>query len=291
MAYIEEISPANLDAFDELIPKVFKEQSLNERGYRFYGISESDEAVGCVIFVERADTVEILYIYVLPYLRGTGIIDQMLMLLFLQLRDTGFSKVKFNYLLSETPEIAAISRRFEFEESPLDMAYFRFEAEVIKKCVVSTYEPKGIVRVRYLPPEKKDKLFKLIEKNLQFYDFDFNDREDILPYSMAYLEGEQPRGALIVQTPKTAVMPLADDIKRYPEPGAMDLTLFFVGTSTMKAPLYLLSGLCRTIQKEIDDSTILTGYFPEGHVTRLIEGALGVKGYHEVCATLELDTL
>ena len=103
MAYIEEISPANLDAFDELIPKVFKEQSLNERGYRFYGISESDEAVGCVIFVERADTVEILYIYVLPYLRGTGIIDQMLMLLFLQLRDTGFSKVKFNYLLSETP--------------------------------------------------------------------------------------------------------------------------------------------------------------------------------------------
>ena len=144
------------------------------------------------------------------------------------------------------------------------------------------------MRVKYLPEPAKEMLFNMIEKSLSFYDFKLQKREDILPYSMAYVEHDRPRGALIVQTPSLAVMPAVSDIKKYPEPGALDLTLFFVGTTTLKAPLYLLSGLCQIVDKEISDNVTMTGFFPEGHVTRLLEGALGIRGFHEVSATLDL---
>ena len=291
MAFIEEISPANLYAFDELIPKILKQQALNEPGFHFYGISESGEAAGCVVFIENADVAELKYLYILPYLRGTGVMDQMLMELFLALRDQEYNYVKVNYIPEEFEAFINISRRFGFEEHPRDMAYFRFSAETIKKCRASNYEPNGIIRLKYLPPDKKEKLYKLIDRNMSFNGYEIKNKDEILPYSMAYLENEQPKGALIVENPRIVSVPTTDDIKRFPEPGALDLALFFVGTGTLKAPLYLLSGLCRVIQNELNDNVVVTGYFSEGHVTRLLEGTLGIKGHHEVSAILNLAEL
>ena len=291
MAFIEEISPANLHAFDEFIPAILKNQAMNVPGFHFYGISESDEAAGCVVFVEKADVAEIKYLYIQPYLRGTGVMDQMLMELFLELRSEEYNYVTVNYIPEEFEPFVNVSRRFGFRERPLDLAYFRFTAMSIKKCRASSYEPKGIIRLKYLPDDKKDKLYKMIDRNMNFSGYDFKNRDEILPYSVAYLENENPKGVLIVDNPRIVSIPTSDNIKRFPEPGALDLALFFVGTGTLKAPLYLLSGLCKIIQKELNDNVVLTGYFSEGHITRLLEGTLGIKGHHEVCATLNLSEL
>ncbi|MCR5155862.1 MAG: GNAT family N-acetyltransferase [Butyrivibrio sp.] len=291
MAYIEEIIPGNLQAFDLLIPDVLKKESVLHGGFHFYGISESDEAVGCVITEDRADTAQIRYLYIAPFLRGSGVMDQMLMTLFLELRESGYGKVAMDYIPGEYEVLTHMSRRLGFTEDRMDLSFFRFKAEDIKKCAVASYDPRGIIRMKYLPEDKKERLFKMIDKSFSFYDFNLPGRGDILPYSMVYLESEQPRGALIVQSPSISVLPATEDIKRFPEPGSLDLTLFFVGTTTLKAPLYLLSGLCRVIRKEIDDKVIMTGYFPEGHVSRLLEGTLGIRGSHEVRATLNLSTI
>ncbi|MBE5826537.1 MAG: GNAT family N-acetyltransferase [Butyrivibrio sp.] len=291
MAYIEEIIPDNLQAFDLLIPDILKRESLSRSGLHFYGISESDEAVGCIITEDSADAVQIRYLYIAPYLRGSGVMDQMLMLLFLELREKGFVKVVMDYIPGEYEMLTHMSSRFGFKESRMDLAYFRFKAEEVKKCAVASYDPKGIMRMKYLPEDKKERLFKMIGKSFSFYDFNLPARDDILPYSMAYLEDNQPRGALIVQSPGASIIPATEDIRSFLKPGSLDLTLFFVGTTTLKAPLYLLSGLCRIIQKEIDDNVIMTGYFPEGHVSRLLEGTLGVRGNHEVRAVLNLSTI
>jgi hypothetical protein len=226
--------------------------------------------------------------YILPYLRGTGVMDRMMMDLFMELRENDYRYVEINYIPEEFESFAYMSRRFGFYERAIDLAYFRFNAVDIKKCRASFYEPKGIIRLKYLPEDKKKKLNRIIEKNMELVDFDIATMEEILPYSMAYLENEEPRGALIVENPKVTMIPASEDLKHFPEPGALDLALFFVGTTTLRAPLYLLSGLCRVIQKELNDNVVMTGYFPEGHVTRLLEGTLGIKGRHEVCATLDL---
>ncbi len=291
MAFIEEISPANLYAFDEMIPNILKVQALNEGGYHFYGISESNQAAGVVVFVERADAAEIKYLYILPYLRGTGVMDGMLMELFTELRDAGYKTISARYIPEEFENFVNISRRFGFSENVLDLAYFRFNAGDIKKCRASFYEPRGIMRLKYLPEEKKKKLFKIIDKNMSTTMYDISSMEEVLPYSMVYLENDEPRGALIVENPRITMLPTSDDLTKFPEPEAFDLVLFFVGTTTLKAPLYLLSGLCRIIQKELSDNVVMTGYFSEGHVTRLLEGSLGIKGHKEVCATLDLSEL
>ncbi len=217
--------------------------------------------------------------------------DQMLMELFFELKSMDFKYIKVRYIPEEFAGFVHISKRFGFTETREDMAYFRFSAEDIKKCRASSYEPKGIIRLKYLPDDKRQTLYKIIDRNMAFMDYDISSKDEILPYSMAYLEREEPKGALVVEAPKASLIPAGDDKKKYPEPGAFDLALFFVGTTTLKAPLYLLSGLCRIIDKEMHDNAVMTGYFPEGHVTRLLEGTLGIKGRHEVCAVLALDEL
>ena len=115
--------------------------------------------------------------------------------------------------------------------------------------------------------------------------------DEILPYSLAYMEGNEPKGALIVEVPPKNEGPAVYEVNKYPETGAYDITLFFIGTGGQKAPLYLLSGFCQMIGKELPGNAVITGYFPEGHVSRLIEGSLGVRGQHEVHASLDLQML
>ncbi len=291
MAFIEEISPGNLSAFDDLIPDILKERFVEETSFHFYGISESNEAVGCIALIEKGDEAEIKYMYILPFLRGTGIIDHMLMTLFLDLRDRGYRRVIFKYIREEYEGFKILAKRFLFDEIRSDKAYFRFKAEEIKKCPAASYQPKGIIRLKYLPDEKKEQVFKLIKKNYTMSGETFSSNADILPYSMVYVEHDQPRGALLVERPTLKMLPTSDDIKKFPEPGAFDLMIFFVGTTSLKAPLYLLSGLCKVLDTEISEKATLTGYFAEGHVTRLLEGTLGIKGSHEILASLDLDKL
>ena len=290
MAFLEEISPANMRVFEQFIPNVLKQKIATE-DIHFYGISESEEAAGCIIYVDKISAIEIRYLYIVPYLRGTGVMDQALMELFINLREEGYTHVQVSYIPEEFTNFSVISKRFGFQESRLDLAYFRFRAEDIKKCRAASFSPKNIMRLKYLPEDKKQKLFKIIDRNMTFYNYDLSSESDILPYSMAYLENDDPKGALVVETPRYTLLPATEDKNEFPDPNAFDLVLFFVGTKTLMAPLYLLSGLCKVIQTELSDNVVLTGYFQEGHVTRLIEGTLGIKGYHEVCATLDLMKL
>lgn len=291
MALIDEISPNNLMAFDPLLPEMLKKAAVTDKGYRFYGISEADEAVGTVIMKMNFDEAKIRYLYLLPHLRGTGIIDHVLAELFLELRDEGFRTVTMDYLPQEYEVFRHLSERFGFKEKKLNYTYIRFEAQDIEKCRAAAFSPQGIMRLKYLPPEKRSKLYRLIDRHITFYEHTISDREDILPYSIAYMEKDEPKGALVVESPKVDLMPTTDDMKRYPEPGAYELTLFFVGSTGKMVPLYLLSGLCRILKNELPPSVVMTGFFPESHVSTFIEGVLNIKGQHEVRATLDLSRL
>ncbi len=291
MAVVLEISPTNFDAFDPLIPDILKRQSVLEGGFRFYGIIDSGEAVGCIVFLEKADEIQLRYIYLLPHLRGLGVIDDALMTLFLTLKDDGYNYVTAHYIPEEYQGFKAISQRFGFSENPSEYAYFRFRASAIKNNRVATFEPKGIMRFQYLPEDKRQALYKIIDKSFEIYGTALPERESILPYSMVYMEKDQPKGALLLETPSASRIPTSDSMGRFSESEAYDLLLFFVGTTKLTAPLYLLSGLCRILQDELDENSLITGYFPESHVTKLLEGALGVKGQHEVAAILNLALL
>lgn len=287
MTSIQEISSQNLPAFAELIPKILQEKA-SDPDLHFYGIDESGQAVGVIVGLSQLDEMEIKYLYLLPYLRGTGVIDTMLMTLFFQLRDEGYSAVTMRYVPTEYPTLSIISRRFEFQEKELSYAYFTFKGSDVRRSKAASVTPKHIIRVKYLPSDKKNRLFRLIDRNMQIYDRKSFSTESYQPFSMAYMENEDPKGALVVEAPDLSILSASDDIKRYPQPGSYDMTLFFVGTSHQMAPLHLLSGLCKVLETELPDDVTMTGYFPEGHVVRLLEGALGLKGKHEVLAKLDI---
>ncbi len=290
MASFQEISPANLDAFMPLIPEVFQERAADEP-LRFFGIEESDQASGVIIFRSSGITAEIVYIYILPYLRGTGVIDTALTDLFFKLKDTGYSYVTMQFVADEYPVLSYIAKRYEFEVRSMDYAYFRFTAQDIMRCRASSFEPQGIMRVKYLPQDKLEKLKKLIERYYKVYGNKLLDIEAALPFSMAYMEGTDPKGALLVDVPSIRQDEALGEMKQYPEKGAYDITLFFVGTTSQKAPLYLLSGLCKVLKAELPPEAVITGYFPHGHVVKLFENILGIKGHHEVLGKLDLRGL
>ena len=287
MASIREIAPQNLDAFIELIPESLQKQALSAP-YHFYGIEESGEAAGIIAFEEKGDIADIKYLYILPYLRGTGVMDQMLESFFSQLSEQGYSSVSIRYVQDEYPVLDAVTARFSFTKNKLDYAYFKFSGEDIKKCKAAAFSPKGIMRIRFLPDAKKKELMRLINKHLKLYDMNISLNPEFLPYSLAYLEGEDPKGAIIVESPRLITAAAVEEATRYPEPGTYDMSLFFVGSTRQMVPLLLLSGLCRIVEKELSENVTLTGYFPEGYIVNFLEATLGVKGHHEVQATLDI---
>ena len=291
MAYIEEITPRNIEVFGTLIPDIIKTDSLEEEGYRFYGITQDDVAQGVVVLREMGELLDIKFLYIVQSVRGSGTMDYMLALLFIRLREEGFKFARLRYLPTAYPSIDAISKRFGFSEEKLQSTYFKFKAEDVKRSRASSFEPQGIIRFKYLPPEKKKHLFKMIEKSYVFQELGLIENQEVLPYSIAYMENDEPKGAIVIQAPDVNTSMATDDVRGFPEIGAYDMTLFFVGSLQQKAPLYLLSALCRMLQNEFPDNVTITGYFPEGHVSRLIEGTLGIRGKKEVSAVLDLETL
>ena len=291
MAFIDIVSPNNLEVYSKFFPPVLMKRFMEDEGYAFYGISENDEAVGAIILQEIGDNSRLRFIYILPHLRGTGTMDMMLSELFLRLRNDYTNYVSMYYVPGEQEVLGHLSRRFGFEERSLDYGYFRFKGEEICKSKAATITPQGIVRLKYLPEVKKERLWKLVKKYMNIYDNKMFAQKEFMEYSIVYLENDDPKGVLLIQSPELSGEYTVETSVGFPEKDAYDISLFFVGMGQQKAPLYLISALCQLIKKELPDNTVITGYFPEGHVTRLIEGMLDVKAGHEVCATLDLNLL
>lgn len=291
MAFIDIVSPNNLDVYSGFLPPILTKKFIEEDGFSFYGINEGNEAVGAVVIQEAGDLAKIRYIYILPHLRGTGIMDMMLSELFLRLRDEDINNVSLNYIPKVHEVLGYLSKRFGFQERRLDYGYFRFKSEDIFKSKVVAISPQGVIRLKYLPSDKKDRLWKLVTKYMNIYENVDFVQEQFMSYSIAYLENDEPKGVLLIHAPDFSGDYTVENQSKYPEDGAYDIALFFVGMGQQKAPLYLLSALCQIIKKELPDNTLITGYFPEGHVVKLIEGIFGVEAKHEVCATLDLNLL
>ena len=131
MAIITEISPENLVAFDSFIPELLKSASLSEAGYRFYGIIESEEAAGSVIMKITGDEARLRYLYIIPHLRGTGVMDQCLSQLFIELWEEGIGYVRMDYFPEEFETLRYLSERFGFTEKSLPYSYVRFGTKEI----------------------------------------------------------------------------------------------------------------------------------------------------------------
>ncbi len=290
MASIGKITGDNIESFGGLIPELLKQGFLSGEDLRFYGIEEGGAAAGVVVVRDSVETAELKYLYILPEYRGTGLMDEMLTVLFLLLRNEGFRYIQMFYIPEIYPTLRYMSKRFGFTEKPMDFAYFRFTPGDIQKSKAAAINPQGILRLKYLPEDKKKYLFGFIRKNLNFHNMAFDRTNEVLPYSMVYMTGDTPKGALVIEHKSVENAAASEEYSTYPEPGAYDFTLFFAGAVDQKAPISLLSGLCKLSQKELPENTRFTGYFPEGPITRLIEGALGIRGQHEVAATLNLES-
>ena len=299
MFVLEKLYGGNIHAYQPLIPEVLQRWAVEENRWMFYGINADMEAVGIIALSAVDDTAVIRYIYLLPESREQGIMERAFSELMFELRDEGYSGIEMNYIPSEYPAVREIANRFDFTEHQTDRAYFRFRASDIRNCKAASFAPQNIMRLGVLPPEHQETIIRMIREN--GYDIPnpggFRVRAEenmsLMEYSLVYMENNRPKGALLVQDTSNNKMPegAAAFGKIYPEPAAANLMLIYVGTLQTKAPLYLLSGLCRNVIKDFDDKALLTGYFSLGHVTNLFEGALGVKGNREVTASLSFDTL
>lgn len=295
----EKVNGTNIEAFQPLIPEVLQRWAIEEEGWVFFGISEDMEAVGIVALSTFADTARIRYLYLLSECRGRGIMEWAVTRIMFDLYEEGYQWLEMDYIPSEYPMIDELAHRLEFDITKTDRAYFRFKASDIKNCKAASFVPQSIMRMKVLPPDKKQELYRMIRES--GYDLnqlkgavdDKDTDKSLNEYSLVYLEREVPKGALLVQDTSESKLPegAAAFGKIYPEPASVNLMLIYVGTFQTRAPLYLLSGLCRNVTKDFKENAILTGYFSLGHVTNLFEEALGVKGNREVTARLSLTNL
>lgn len=296
MLRIGLISSDNLDVYMPLIPQVLCSQALKEGDMRFYGISVDDVAAGTIVIRERADIAELRYIYLVPDRRGYGYMDKALADLAFMLRDEGFSRITLDYLPSAYPAIAHMCSRFSFEEHASKSAFFRFPVHSIRKCPAVTYAPKDTIKLRALPEPAKKELYRNLEK--QGYDMGhITGYPDVIAsmeeHSLVYMERDKAAGLMLVQDMndyrlRDKSMALG---RVFPEGSSADIALVYVGSTQIKAPLYLISALCRDILTNYEDNDLITGYFPEGQITKLLEGTLNIRGLREMTASLSLDIL
>lgn len=296
MLHIGIIGSDNIDVFMPLIPKVLCSQALKEDDIRFYGISVDGEAAGTIVMRERADIAELKYIYLLPDKRGYGYMDKAMADLAFMLREEGFSGITLDYLPSEYPAIAHMCTRFSFEQHASKSAFFRFPVRSIHKCTAVSYTPKDTIKLRALPGPARHELFRVLER--QGYDIGhITNNPDLIScveeHSLVYVERDKAAGLMLVQDMKDPrLMDQSLALGRiFPEGSSADIALVYIGSSQIKAPLYLISALCRDILTNYEDNDLITGYFPEGQITKLLEGTLNIRGLHEMTAILSLDIL
>ncbi len=289
------ISEDNLDVFMPLIPGILKLQALDD-GFRFYGISVDGEAAGIVVIREKSDIAELKYMYLLPARRRMGYMDQALSTILFELRREGFDRVVGYYIPTEYEAVARICERFSFVQHKTDKSFFRFKVSEIRMCKAITYVPQGIVKLRALPNAIKQELYKKVDA--RGYDIShILKNPDLLlnleEHSLVYMENDKPMGLMMVQDMKS--LPKGDRSGAFgmvfPEGSSADIALIYIGSIQVKAPLYLVSALARDILTAYEDNEIITGYFPEGHLTKLLEGTLGVKGKREITGEFMLDSL
>ena len=296
MVHTGRIAPDNLDVFMPLIPDILITQHVREGDMHFYGISEDGEAVGVVVIKEAADTAELKYMYLLPAKRRRGIMDKALSDIMFELKDEGYTRLTMDYIPSEYPAIAHICERFAFTHHKTDKAYFKFTVDRIRKCKAITYNPQGTLKLRALPESIRQELYRQIKN--KGYDIshildDKTLKASVEEHSLVYMEADKPMGLMLVQDMKSlAASERTTAFGRiFPEGSSADIALIYIGSTQVKAPLYLISALCRDILAGYEENDIITGYFPDGHVTKLLEGTLEIKGLREVTSEIMLDSL
>lgn len=299
MFVLEKVDGNNLGAFQPLIPEVLQRWAVEEHGWAFYGIAQDMEAIGIIALSAVGDICRIRYLYLTPENRKQGLMDRALSELLFELKDDGYSGLEMSYIPTEYPEIDRLATGFDFTIHKTDRAYFRFKAENVRRCKAASFAPQNIMRLKVLPPEHLNTLMKMIIDNgydlegLGAFGSKTEANKSFREYSLVYMENNKPKGALLVQDNTLNRLPEGGAAfgKIYPEPSAANLMLIYVGTTQTKAPLYLLSGLCRNVIRDFPDEALLTGYFSLGHITNLFEGFLGVKGSREVTASLDFTAL
>ena len=299
MYVLEKVDGSNIEVYQPLIPEVLQRWAVEEKNWMFYGIAVDMRAVGVIALSSAGEICHIRYVYLTPESRKQGYMERALSEMMFDLNESGYFGLEMSYIPSEYPVINDIARKYDFTIHQTDRAYFRFKTGDVKNCKAASFAPQNIMRLKVLPGEHKAILLKMIHDS--GYDLTsiggYNDQnqlsDKLMEYSLVYLENGKPKGALLVQDASDSKLPegAAAFGKIYPEPSAANLMLIYVGTIQTKAPLYLLSGLCRNVIKDFPDNALLTGYFTLGHITNLFEGALGVKGNREVSAVLSFEHL
>ncbi len=296
MVVTRQIAPDNMDVFIPYIPGAFLDDYTREGNIRFYGLSADDRAVGVVAVKETSDTAEISYIYMLPDQRRVGNADRVLTDILFELKNEGFSRVSMDYIPEEYPAIARLCERFAFSRHRTDRALFRFTVAQIRKCKAITYTPQGIVKLRALPESIRQELYRQVKNkgyDISHITDDPDSKSAIEEHSLVYMEGDKPMGLMLVRDMKSlALKDRASAFGRiFPTGSSADIALIYVGSSQVKAPLYLISALCRDILEGYGDNDVITGFFPDGHMTKLLEGTLGISGLREINSQLALDSL
>ena len=294
MIYLEQLDGSNVDIFQPFIPESLQVQALSDDGFTFLGMVSDDIACGIIALHAVGDTAVLKYMYLLPDWRSRGHIDSAISMLLVNLYQEGYAYVQMDYIPSEYPQIAKLADRFSFRKYTTDRSFFSFKISEIMNCKAMSYTAQGILRLRALPSRIKDDLFKLMDKS--GYDISRKTIEndpETLEQSLVYMEGEKPRGLLLVKRFSRKEGPGGVSMfgKVFPSESSADIALIYVGSKELKVPLYLLSALCRNFVTDFAANELVTGYFPEGHITRLLEGALGVRGQHEETAILDLSTM
>lgn len=296
MVYTGQISPDNIDIFMPMIPEILISQSLSDDSMRFYGVSVDGEASGIVAVRLMNDTADLRFMYLLPNKRNQGYMDRAVTTVLFDLYREGFARVIMNFIPSEYRAVDRICERFGFTRHKTERSFFRFNVSQVRKCKAITYVPQGTLKLRALPAPLRNDLYKKVsDKGYDISHIISNPEiaRSLEEHSLVYMENGKPLGLMLVQDMRSLPDPDKTGAfgRIFPEGSSADIALIYIGSTQVKAPLYLVSALARDILTGYRDNELITGYFPEGHLTKLLEGTLGIQAMREITCEIALDTL
>ena len=282
MAVIGELSPELLETYAPMIPRRFFTAS-EDGAVRFFGIKNGTEPAGVVVVQTRADLAQLRFLYIEKSLRGTGVMAELLTELMLDLRKDGTCELFCNYVPAAMPRLDQLLIRSTFSFHDTGHAYFRFPAKSLKRNVLPANKEleKRLIPLDKLPADLRSRMSGRIKGSGYLVDVNTLPPEDTKG-SMVYMEGENPRGMLLLLR--------MDDLAE-PDREVIDLGLFYISSEHTSVTLTLLRSLVDSIASIPDQEQMITGYFPDAAPVALLERVLGVRAQRERVASMRLTNL
>ncbi|MCR5101436.1 MAG: hypothetical protein K6B41_08790 [Butyrivibrio sp.] len=277
MAYLNEVEGIEIQKIMKFLPESIIDEYKDTPGYEFYQIEDKGENIGVIACMPDNENIWIRYVYIVPYMRGQGIMNRSLDQLSVMFWGDGYQRMMIRYVPFMNPEFKSYCESSDYINVHNGSAFFEFNLIDVVRAQALKGEPRNVIMLGDLSLTKRNELYEKIKNSgIALIDFDNIEKRYLINYSLVYVENNKPSGLVLLEKN-------ASD--------GLGIALFYLASGKATAAYYMIIGLKKVLENYFSLETKLSFFCRNPYLTRLLEKMLETKGYREVISELDLNTL